>query len=423
MKELTIEEKAALYDKAIERAKNFIENGDERERTIAESIFAGIMEKYKDEKIRRALIRFHKSTIDIDGIKGEDIIAWLEKQINLMKALQISNAKIGELIEENYYLKEQLEKHGEQKSVPDWMPKFLDELRSKKNYFDWDEHRDIEGGILAIIKWMNPNYFNEKDGKQKADKVEPKFHQGEWITNGDYTWKIIEVKPLDYILQSQDGNIVDDTTSHVDEQFHSFTIEDAKDGDVLVNQNGEMPFIFKECKDNHIYCYCGYTNHKDIFFDRFIDSEGEELYWSNLYHEQVYPATKEQRDLLFKKMHEAGYEWDAEKKELKKIKEEVNGEDYGIDSLYHAQRILEKTLGKVDGYQSDDGILEHKCAITAVKKLYKQKSVEWSWMDRQHLSSIIKMVEHCSFSSIGGITKEAAVDWLKFLKDRIVQPK
>jgi len=66
--------------------------------------------------------------------------------------------------ESEYYLKE---KQGEQKHVPYWMPKFLDELRTKKNYFDWDEHKDIEGGILAIIKWMNPNYFNEKDGEQK----------------------------------------------------------------------------------------------------------------------------------------------------------------------------------------------------------------------------------------------------------------
>jgi hypothetical protein len=48
------------------------------------------------------------------------------------------------------------------------------------------------------------------------------------------------------------------------------------------------------------------------------------------------------------------------------------GEDYGIDGLYAAVDILKKTLGKVDGYQSDDGILEHKCAITAVKKLYEQ---------------------------------------------------
>lgn len=71
-----------------------------------------------------------------------------------------------------------------------------------------------------------------------------------------------------------------------------------------------------------------------------------------------------------------------EQKSADKVKdEEYNGEDYGIDSLFHAQRILEKTLGKVDGYQTDDGILAHQCAISAVKKLYEQKPVsvtdEW----------------------------------------------
>lgn len=55
----------------------------------------------------------------------------------------------------------------EQKPTPDWMPKFLDELRSKKHYFDWDEHRDIEGYILAIIKWIAPDYFHRKENEQK----------------------------------------------------------------------------------------------------------------------------------------------------------------------------------------------------------------------------------------------------------------
>lgn len=52
--------------------------------------------------------------------------------------------------------------------------------------------------------------------------------------------------------------------------------------------------------------------------------------------------------------------------------EQINGEDYGIDGLFHAVRILEKTLGKVEGYQSDDGILAHKAAIAAIKFLYRQ---------------------------------------------------
>lgn len=38
------------------------------------------LKESEDERIRKALVRFHKSTIDIDGIKGADILAWIEKQ-------------------------------------------------------------------------------------------------------------------------------------------------------------------------------------------------------------------------------------------------------------------------------------------------------------------------------------------------------
>ena len=69
-----------------------------------------------------------------------------------------------------------------------------------------------------------------------------------------------------------------------------------------------------------------------------------------------------------------GYKKALEKQLEKKL---PKGEDYGIDGLYHAIRILEKTLGKVDGYQTDDGILEHQCAISAVKELGKKKLIEW----------------------------------------------
>ena len=49
----------------------------------------------EDERIRKALIRFHKSTIEIDGIKGADIIAWLEKQ----REQNYRKPCIGELVE------------------------------------------------------------------------------------------------------------------------------------------------------------------------------------------------------------------------------------------------------------------------------------------------------------------------------------
>jgi DNA repair ATPase RecN len=39
------------------------------------------------------------------------------------------------------------------------------------------------------------------------------------------------------------------------------------------------------------------------------------------YNGNIFPATKEQRELLFSKMKEAGYEWDANHKQLKKIEQ------------------------------------------------------------------------------------------------------
>lgn len=70
----------------------------------------------------------------------------------------------------------------------------------------------------------------------------------------------------------------------------------------------------------------------------------------------------------------------------------AKGEDYGIDGLYAAVDILQKTLGNVDGYQTDDGILEHKCAIAAVNKLYKQKPAEWSEEDKKMLDKVLECI-------------------------------
>ena len=71
------------YKQALELARDYykanlkLNNADEN--LLLEDIFPELRGD-EDEKIRKALVRFHKSTIDIDGIKGADILAWLEKQ-------------------------------------------------------------------------------------------------------------------------------------------------------------------------------------------------------------------------------------------------------------------------------------------------------------------------------------------------------
>ena len=71
------------YKEALERAKNLhedaIDMGENIRAKQCEIIFPELAGS-EDERIRKTLIRYHQSTIDIDGIKGEKIIAWLEKQ-------------------------------------------------------------------------------------------------------------------------------------------------------------------------------------------------------------------------------------------------------------------------------------------------------------------------------------------------------
>ena len=114
--------------------------------------------------------------------------------------------------------------------------------------------------------------------------------------------------------------------------------------------------------------------------------------------------------------------------EKQKPVEYTKGEDYGIDGLWHAIRILEQTLGTVEGYQSDDGILEHQCAITAVKELYKQKPVEWSEEDDKTLKRVIKSIcisrNSCEEDDDIKDMYDEELDWLNHLKDRCLpQPK
>lgn len=99
--------------------------------------------------------------------------------------------------------------------------------------------------------------------------------------------------------------------------------------------------------------------------------------------------------------------------------EEYNSEDYGIDGIWHAKNILEKTLGTVDGYQTDDGILSHKCAISAVKKLYEKKSAKWSEDDEELYQDALD-----AFEALGNDLDPLEdwgrlYDWLKSIKQRM----
>lgn len=158
--------------------------------------------------------------------------------------------------------------------------------------------------LTNAIAWL------EMQGNQKSiNKGEPKFKVGDWIV--DFEGKLRHIVNVDNTGYQTDKGWL----SHelYETRYHRWTIRDVKDGDVLAVEpiyGYTSPFIAicKECELTLFTSYC------------FIDFEGNFNKGTTGHSTNcVHPATKEQCDLLFQKMKEAGYEWDGEKKELKKI--------------------------------------------------------------------------------------------------------
>ena len=134
-----------------------------------------------------------------------------------------------------------------------------------------------------------------------------KFYQIKNITENEYT------------LVGCDGGVITRPIQDVDRLASAFTIQDAKDGDVLCCKSGWM-CIFKAI-NNHTNTFSSYC-----FMDRYkwFCNRGSECHtldkeFIKSYNAELYPATKEQCDILFQKMKEAGYEWNAKTKTLEEL--------------------------------------------------------------------------------------------------------
>ena len=176
---------------------------------------------------------------------------------------------------------------------------------SKKDARDVLISQGIE--VSDALTWL------EKQGKQKSSiEVKPRFNSGDWVAQKmlHSPLRIVDVSDIEYRVEDVEGNSGVPKIDFLDRNYHLWTIQDAKDGDVLATDNGNIYIFDGTFKDDkYPFAYCGFTRHKFEIYDRRLPFT----------HNNIYPATKEQHNLLFQKMKEAGYEWDAEKKELKKI--------------------------------------------------------------------------------------------------------
>lgn len=294
------------------------------------------LQESEDERIRTAILNHLKKMWgnckdDICGVHVEDAIAWLEKQGEKPKEVTCTH-----------------------------------------------EVETGNGNIKALV----------------TEKILlPKFKVGDWITNGDYTWKVTQVEQFDYILQSQNGNVVDDTISHVDEQFHLWRLKDAKDGDILATSTGAFIYNGNNGGGCCPGCYCGIDTLGNF-------KTGTKHHWTT---KPVFPATKEQRDALMKIMDDAGYTFDFEKKELKKIPNAL--EECEIERIEHGKYYYcikdyysggNKRASKGDVVQALNGMSMMALGVKAneyfmpVKKI-RQKTI-WNAEDEKNLNVVLSFI-------------------------------
>ena len=388
------------------------------------------LEESEDERIRKALIHYFSEQDGIlTAINGNvsigDILAWLEKQVEQKsqgKQKLFNNDKYQtvpvEILDRLYESEKELErlKQGEQKTVSKTEPiveGLTTEFQKQVSHLIASvmdkEHEYTKG----YVEWVAQSLLGyAKNERTSIDEIKPKFKVGDWVVspNGVH-WHIDSINNNRYEVSSTNGACADwplDT-----DLYHLWTIQDAKDGDVLsyVTDEGDLwIMIYRSLYkpyEGHVHYHAVLVN------DNFTDKGTCCICIDNLK-----PATKEQRDLLFSKMKEEGYEWDVEKKELKKIEQCENYHCCGeVDN-----EALQKTLqiwfdkGKCSGR---DEVIFHPEKFGLQKQVGQKPA--WSEEDEERLSDAVFFVREYQIPTrdkrLLNTAKEAE-KWLKSLKER-----
>ena len=260
---MTQEQKAKAYDEAFERAKEWYNNPNSA--SIGKSYLYAVFPELKGSENKRiikeiiSIVKSYRENCITEGNhRFDNCLAWLEKQ-NEQEEPQVYETKDGEIIT-----------------------------------------------------------YSETDGYKF---VESTFHEGDWIIHNttNFVFKVINVGSNGYEVVNREN--YKKTISFDNEyNYHFWTIKNAKDGDVLAGSKGDVILMFRGIGNTEWSDVIDYHCYYDCYRKNFNVQEDVE-YWGYTENNQLVPATKEQREFLFQKIKEEGYEWDSNKKELKKIEQ------------------------------------------------------------------------------------------------------
>ena len=354
--------------RVLEIGQGYVKGVDfSKPRQIAEYICPELGES--DEKIRQLLVRFvtlHMGDNYSNNISKEECLAWLENQNS-----NLDNAN-------NEY---------------------------------WRGYR--EGKQEIIDKYAEL----EKQAEQNPmNKNRHKFHEGDWIVfnnHHDSIYQVEKIENYEYTLRHFLGGSIHLSFSHED-MIRTWTLKDARDGDVLAEDS--CTFIIKKLNQDDI---------AEIYCCLFDDGDFEVIGSLMFAATSTYPATKKQRDMLFQKMNEAGYEWDADRKEARPLSKSEATSDSVTQTLVDTAKAFLQALS--DTPYNNTPIVEAQFAVKQLltflsdPKAYnpdasnEHKSAEWSEEDEQLIDEVAVCLRKYEEKVQGGYSKF----YVQSLADRI----
>ena len=375
---MTIEEKARAYDYSKAR---MIKACDEHRCSLyfMNEIFPE-PKVLKDEEMKLTIIQFleYASSYGCPDIlskkKAKTWIAWLEKQDkeNIIESLRLEyeRGKADALQEQRKeWTAEDLLNRNQ---IADILQEY-----NRGDLIKWLEKQGeskfgqcIQEGD-EITSNEDGTHFNISQLERVAKK-EPKLKVGQWIidTQDGAILHINKVHEYAYEVTNLKGGVYQISRCSIETSYKPWTIQDAKDGDVL--KEDSCTFIVERMKtDGTAITYC-------CLFD---DGEFDSSFTLCFDVDSTYPATKEQRNLLFQKMKEAGYEWDAEKKELKKVEQKPV---WSVDDENRFNNLVYLVEHSDEGKATKEGFIKF---INSLKTLKDRVQPQWR-PSSQHIAAL-----------------------------------
>lgn len=218
--------------------------------------------------------------------------------------------------EGEYYTKS-FEKQCEQKPIEKVEPKFKVGDKVLWKYDKSDPYTIAKVSNCATYWIEHPGcgsgWWSEKELEpyDSAIGINSKFNIGDWIVGEECICKVVDIRGRFYKLYFMDGQTVNIDIPYADEKYRFWTIQDAKDGDVLsyVTDKGNLLILIYKSLYKP---YKGHVHYHAILENNKFSDKGT----CCISIDNLKPATKEQRDLLFEEMEKSGYIWDVNRKEM-----------------------------------------------------------------------------------------------------------